>query len=139
LGDIALTDRIRRLLEGADAPREVIVGIRPEHFEDVSLVEEHARGGGSTLTSNVDVLESMGSDKFAYFTLSGEQATSQELAELAADAGSTDVPGTGVSLVTRIDAASTIREGQQAEIWFNADKVQLFDPKSGRNLTYTED
>jgi multiple sugar transport system ATP-binding protein len=139
LGDIALTDRIRRLLEGTDAPREVIVGIRPEHFEDVNLVEEHARGGGSTFTSNVDVLESMGSDKFAYFTLSGEQATSQELAELAADAGSTDVPGTGVSLVTRIDAASTIREGQQAEIWFNADKVQLFDPKSGRNLTYTED
>jgi multiple sugar transport system ATP-binding protein len=139
LGDVPLTDRIRQLLEGADAPRDVIVGIRPEHFEDVNLVEEHARGKGHTFTGNVDVLESMGSDKFAYFTLSGEQATSQELAELAADAGSADLSASGVPLVTRISATSTAKEGRPAEIWFNADKVQLFDPKSGRNLTYTED
>ncbi|XVV04758.1 ABC transporter ATP-binding protein [Actinosynnema sp. CA-248983] len=137
LGDIPLTDRVRGLLAGADAPREVIVGLRPEHFEDARLVEEHMRGGGVTFTSNVDVLESMGSDKFAYFSLSGEQATSQELAELAADAGSADVPGGGVSLVTRISAASTATEGEQAEIWFDADKVQLFDPDTGRNLTYS--
>jgi multiple sugar transport system ATP-binding protein len=139
LGDVPLTDRIRQLLEGADAPRDVIVGIRPEHFEDVNLVEEHARGKGHTFTGNVDVLESMGSDKFAYVTLSGEQATSQELAELAADAGSADLSASGVPLVTRISATSTAKEGRPAEIWFNADKVQLFDPKSGRNLTYTED
>ncbi|WP_309116814.1 sn-glycerol-3-phosphate ABC transporter ATP-binding protein UgpC [Saccharothrix sp.] len=137
LGDVPLTDRVRGLLAGADAPREVIMGLRPEHFEDARLVEEHLRGGGVTFTSNVDVLESMGSDKFAYFSLSGEQATSQELAELAADAGSADVPGGGVSLVTRISAASTATEGEQAEIWFDADKVQLFDPDTGRNLTYS--
>ncbi|NUT98542.1 MAG: sn-glycerol-3-phosphate ABC transporter ATP-binding protein UgpC [Saccharothrix sp.] len=137
LGDVPLTDRVRRLLEGADAPREVIMGLRPEHFEDARLVEEHQRGHGVTFTDHVDVLESMGSDKFAYFSLSGEQATSQELAELAADAGSADVPGGGVSLVTRISAASTATEGEQAEIWFDADKVQLFDPETGRNLTYS--
>ncbi|GAA0214613.1 sn-glycerol-3-phosphate ABC transporter ATP-binding protein UgpC [Saccharothrix mutabilis subsp. mutabilis] len=137
LGDIPLTDRVRGLLAGADVPREVIVGLRPEHFEDARLVEEHLRGSGVTFTDHVDVLESMGSDKFAYFSLSGEQATSQELAELAADAGSADVPGGGVSLVTRISAASTATEGEQAEIWFDADKVQLFDPDTGRNLTYS--
>ncbi|CAL9631312.1 sn-glycerol-3-phosphate ABC transporter ATP-binding protein UgpC [Saccharothrix sp. NPDC042600] len=137
LGDIPLTDRVRGLLAGADVPREVIVGLRPEHFEDARLVDEHLRGNGVTFTDHVDVLESMGSDKFAYFSLSGEQATSQELAELAADAGAADVPGGGVSLVTRISAASTATEGEQAEIWFDADKVQLFDPDTGRNLTYS--
>ncbi|MCS7479738.1 ABC transporter ATP-binding protein [Umezawaea endophytica] len=140
LGDVPLTDRIRRMVEAADAPREVIVGIRPEHFEDSKLVEEHQRGGGHTFTSNVDVLESMGSDKFAYFTLSGEQATSAELAELAADSGTAEAgSGGGVPIVTRISAASGAREGEQAEIWFNADKVQLFDPATGRNLTYSEE
>ncbi|MBB5956155.1 multiple sugar transport system ATP-binding protein [Saccharothrix tamanrassetensis] len=139
LGDVPLTDRVRGLLEGADAPREVIMGLRPEHFEDARLVDESAQSHGVTFTSHVDVLESMGSDKFAYFSLSGEQATSAELAELAADAGSADVPGEGVSLVTRLSAASTATEGEQAEIWFDADKVQLFDPHTGRNLTYSGD
>ncbi len=43
LGDVPLTDRVRGLLEGADAPREVIMGLRPEHFEDARLVDEAVR------------------------------------------------------------------------------------------------
>ncbi len=138
LGDVTLTDRIRQLLEGADAPREVIMGVRPEHFEDASLVEAAALSAGGRFTSQVDVLESMGSDKYAYFNLTGEQAASAELQELAADAGSDDVPGDGISLVTRLSSASGAVEGASSEIWFDADKVQLFDPSTGRNLTYTE-
>ncbi|ATE57979.1 ABC transporter ATP-binding protein [Actinosynnema pretiosum] len=136
LGDIPLSARVKSLLAREDAPREVILGLRPEHFEDARLVDESVRGSGVTFTSNVDVLESMGSDKYAYFGVDGEQATSAELEELAADAGSVDVPGSGVSLVTRLSAASTAVEGEPAEVWFDADKVQLFDPSSGRNLTY---
>jgi multiple sugar transport system ATP-binding protein len=138
LGDVTLTDRVRQLLEGADAPREVIMGIRPEHFEDAALVDAAALSSGGKFTSQVDVLESMGSDKYAYFTLTGEQAASAELQELAADAGSDDVPGDGISLVTRLSSASAAVEGASADIWFDADKVQLFDPSTGRNLTYTE-
>ena len=138
LGDCTLTDRVRQLVEGADAPREVIMGIRPEHFEDAALVDAAALSSGGKFTSQVDVLESMGSDKYAYFNLTGEQAASAELQELAADAGSDDVPGDGISLVTRLSSASGAVEGASADIWFDADKVQLFDPSSGRNLTYTE-
>ncbi|MET8761186.1 sn-glycerol-3-phosphate ABC transporter ATP-binding protein UgpC [Lentzea sp. NPDC004782] len=138
LGDVTLTDRVRQLVEGADAPREVIMGIRPEHFEDAALVDAAALSSGGRFTSQVDVLESMGSDKYAYFTLTGEQAATAELQELAADAGSDDVPGDGISLVTRLSSASAAVEGASADIWFDADKVQLFDPSTGRNLTYTE-
>ncbi|GGU74881.1 ABC transporter ATP-binding protein [Lentzea flava] len=138
LGDCTLTDRVRQLLEGADAPREVIMGIRPEHFEDAALLDASALASGGRFTSQVDVLESMGSDKYAYFTLTGEQAASAELQELAADAGSDDVPGDGISLVTRLSSASGAVEGASADIWFDTDKVQLFDPSTGRNLTYTE-
>jgi multiple sugar transport system ATP-binding protein len=138
LGDVTLTDRVRQLVEGADAPREVIMGIRPEHFEDAALVDAAALSSGGKFTSQVDVLESMGSDKYAYFSLTGEQAASAELQELAADAGADDVPGEGISLVTRLSSASGAVEGASADIWFDADKVQLFDPSTGRNLTYTE-
>ncbi|MFD5828687.1 ABC transporter ATP-binding protein [Lentzea sp. NPDC060358] len=138
IGDVTLTDRVRRLVESADAPREVILGIRPEHFEDAALVEPAKLSAGGKFTSQVDVLESMGSDKYAYFNLTGEQAASAELQELAADAGSDDVPGDGISLVTRLSSASGAVEGASSDIWFDADKVQLFDPSSGKNLTYTE-
>ncbi|MEV0064909.1 MULTISPECIES: ABC transporter ATP-binding protein [unclassified Amycolatopsis] len=138
LGTTPLTDRIRRMAEAANAPREVIVGVRPEHFEDAALVDSAQRGEGSTFTAHIDVLESMGSEKFAHFTVEGEVATSAELAELAADSGSADVPGAESLIVARLSAESQAAENADLEIWFDADKVKLFDPSNGRNLTYQE-
>ncbi|WP_409183186.1 ABC transporter ATP-binding protein [Amycolatopsis sp. VS8301801F10] len=136
LGITPLTDRIRRMAEAANAPREVIMGIRPEHFEDAALVESGREG--ATFTAHVDVLESMGSEKFAHFTVDGETATSAELAELAADSGSADVPGAESLIVARLSAESAAAENQDLQIWFDADKVKLFDPSDGRNLTYSD-
>ncbi|MBB1157511.1 MULTISPECIES: ABC transporter ATP-binding protein [Amycolatopsis] len=136
LGTTPLTDRIRRMAESANAPREVIMGIRPEHFEDAALVEPGREG--ATFTAHVDVLESMGSEKFAHFTVDGEAATSAELAELAADSGSADVPGAESLIVARLSAESAAAENQDLQIWFDADKVKLFDPSDGRNLTYSD-
>ncbi|ONF61737.1 ABC transporter ATP-binding protein [Amycolatopsis keratiniphila] len=137
LGDIPLTDRVRQLVEAADAPREVIVGIRPEHFEDAALVDANARQG-ATFTAHVDVLESMGSEKFAHFSVEGEAASSSDLADLAADSGSSDVPGAESQIVARLSAASSAAENQDVELWFDADKIKLFDGASGKNLTYTD-
>ncbi|WP_326568456.1 sn-glycerol-3-phosphate ABC transporter ATP-binding protein UgpC [Amycolatopsis rhabdoformis] len=136
LGTTPLTDRVRRMAEAADAPRELIVGVRPENFEDASLIDAAQRTAGSTFTAHIDVLESMGSEKFAHFTVEGEVATSAELAELAADSGSADVPGAESLIVARLSAESRAAENTDLEIWFDADKVKLFDPSNGRNLTY---
>jgi multiple sugar transport system ATP-binding protein len=136
LGDVPLVDELRRTLEAADAPRQLIVGIRPEHFEDAALLEEHQRSRGAVFNAEVDVLESMGSDKFAYFSVEGEQAMSDDLADLAADAGTADVPGGDAgTLVTRLSATSGATEGQKVDIWVDTSKIQVFDPASGRNLT----
>jgi multiple sugar transport system ATP-binding protein len=140
LGTLPLSDECRRTLEAVDAPREVIVGLRPEHFEDAALIEDHQRARGALFTAQVDVLESMGSDKFAYFAVEGEQAASHDLEDLAADAGTADVPGgdTG-TLTTRLSAASAIREGERWEVWVDSSKVQVFEPASGKNLTSAAD
>ncbi|HET6707693.1 sn-glycerol-3-phosphate ABC transporter ATP-binding protein UgpC [Amycolatopsis sp.] len=136
LGTTPLTDRVRRLVERADAPRELIVGIRPEHFEDAALVAD--KSGGGTFTAHIDVLESMGSEKFAHFTVEGEAATAQELAELAADSGSADVPGAESQIVARLSAESSAAENADLEVWYDADKIKLFDPANGKNLTYED-
>ncbi|MDN5747412.1 MAG: sn-glycerol-3-phosphate ABC transporter ATP-binding protein UgpC [Pseudonocardia sp.] len=139
LGDLPLTDELRATLEAGNAPRELIIGIRPEHFEDATLVEDHQKATGAVFSAEVDVLESMGSDKFAYFSIEGDRATSDELAELAADAGTADVPGGNAgTLVTRLSAASTVAEGHRSDVWVDTSKIQVFDPAGGRNLTNAE-
>ncbi|MGH3803400.1 MAG: ABC transporter ATP-binding protein, partial [Pseudonocardiaceae bacterium] len=134
LGELQLSDRIRCTLETVNAPREFILGIRPEHFEDAALVEHGAREHGVTFAAQVEVLESMGSDKYAHFSLEGDQASAAELDELAADAGTADVPGAG-QLVTRLSAASAAAKGEKIQVWFDPDRVQVFDSSDGRNLT----
>ncbi|AEB46132.1 MULTISPECIES: ABC transporter ATP-binding protein [Micromonospora] len=136
LGDLPIGDRIRRELEGADAPRELILGIRPEHFEDAELVDEQTRDRGMEFTAPVDIVESMGSDKYVYLTVEGGRASAAELEELAADAGAADLAGS--NLVTRLSAESTVTEGEDRRVWFNLEKLHLFDPSNGRNLTLHE-
>jgi multiple sugar transport system ATP-binding protein len=138
LGDVPIGDRVRRQLDGADAPRELILGIRPEHFEDAALIDDETRRRGLEFDAPVDIVESMGSDKYVYFTVEGERASAAELEELAADAGAADFTGTGSSLVTRLSAESPVSEGVPRRVWFNLEKIHLFDPSTGRNLTLHE-
>jgi multiple sugar transport system ATP-binding protein len=116
--------------------RSLIAGIRPEHFEDVTLVGE-ARDRGATFRAKIEVLESLGSELYAHFSVStGEGIDSQELRELAEDAGGGDIPMEGGegSIVARLDPASEVKQGEEAELWVDATKLQLFDPEGGRNL-----
>ncbi len=135
IGDIPLTPEHKRALERQNLDRQVIVGLRPEDFEDASLVEEREKTYGGTFDATVDVLESMGSDVFAYFTLQGGRATSAELEELARDSGSSEVAADADQVVTRLDPATRAREGEQLTVWFDARKVHVFDPHSGENVT----
>ncbi|MBO0730459.1 MAG: sn-glycerol-3-phosphate ABC transporter ATP-binding protein UgpC [Acidimicrobiaceae bacterium] len=133
-GDIPLTDELRQKLEGKDAPRRLVMGIRPEHFEDASLVQPDSSGRGVVFSPTIDVLESLGSDVFAHFTLESGRASTAELAELAADSGSSDTLAGGTEIVARLDAATKVKEEQVARLWFDASKIQLFDPGSGANV-----
>ena len=121
LGDFPLSDQLRRALTDAKADRQVIVGVRPENFEDASLVGEDNRPHGITFRTTIDVLESLGSDVFVYFTQGRETgATSAELEELAKDSGRADTGGSGDTIVARLDAATRVHERAEAELWVDA-------------------
>jgi multiple sugar transport system ATP-binding protein len=136
LGDFTLSDQLRREAEGAKTGREVIVGIRPESFEDASLVSPDVRGLGITFRATIDVLESLGSDVFVYFTRGRETGvTATELEELAKDSGRGDTSGSGDTVVARLETATQIHEGGEAELWADARALHVFDPATGRNLS----
>src|SRR6185437_659480 len=62
-----------------------------------------------------------------------------ELEELARDSGRTDSGEGGETIVARLDAATHIAEGHDAELWVDARAMHIFDPASGRNLSLARD
>jgi multiple sugar transport system ATP-binding protein len=137
LGDFTMSDELRREVEAEGTGREVIVGVRPENFEDVAFVSPSHRADGITFHATIDVLESLGSDVFVYFTRERDQGgvASAELEELAQDAGRGDTGGSGDTIAARLDAETQIREGHDAELWVDGRSIHVFDPASGRNLS----
>jgi multiple sugar transport system ATP-binding protein len=138
LGDFPMSDQLRRTMESKSAERGVIVGIRPEDFEDVALIPQENRSDGVTFPVTIDVLESMGSDVFVYFTLEDTQADalhSAELDELAQDSGRAESGASGGQVVARLDTATSAREGTQTELWADSRKIHVFDPQTGENLS----
>ncbi len=136
LADVRLPDEVRGRV-GQSQDKQLIAGIRPENFEDASLVGE-ARNRGTVFKAKIEVLESLGSELYAHFSVaSDQQIESQELRELAEDAGGGEVPMAGEAgrIVARLEPASQVRVGEEAELWVDASRVHLFDPDDGRNLT----
>jgi multiple sugar transport system ATP-binding protein len=133
MGDVPVPPEARAGVNG----RTLIAGVRPESFEDAALVGE-ARERGTTFRARIEVLESMGSELYAHFTVAGAQPVeSAQLRELAEDAGAEEVPSSGEEgrIVARLDPASGVKEGQEAELWVDASRVHLFDADSGESLT----
>ena len=136
IGDVQIPDELRaRLQSGPGGGRRgVVAGLRPEHFEDAALVADRSKG--TVFKAKIDVLESMGSEYYAYFVVASEQVSSSELEELAQDIGGADLPRAqgGVQVTVRLGAESQAKQGAEAELWFDSKHLQLFDAESGRSL-----
>ena len=116
LGDARLPDQLRSRLqrEGGQGGQDVIVGMRPEHFEDAA-VEQEDHPDRMKFQTKVDVVESMGSEKYVYFDVQAQEMHTADLDELAADAGLEDLPshGDGQQVVARLSAESRAEPGSE--------------------------
>ncbi len=121
------------------APRPsgaVIVGIRPEDFEDAALVGER---DGMLVRATIDVLESTGSDIYAHLSLDhpggNGDAAQPLLRELAAATSEDDgAPPVADDVIARIDSSSALTEGRERELWLDTSRIHLFDRSSGERL-----
>ncbi len=109
----------------ADGP--VVLGIRPESFEDASLAP-----GLPTIDVVVEVLEDLGSDAHVFFTVEGRSITAEVL-EAGDDARG--LIATGGSLFTaRINARTAARVGDRIAMAVDPSLFQFFDHESGLRL-----
>ncbi|WP_028047380.1 ABC transporter ATP-binding protein [Cellulomonas sp. URHE0023] len=131
--DIPLTPELSGKLRGKNL---VIVGLRPEHFEDASLLEATKRTQGVQFTAPVDVTEWLGSELYAYIPFDTNPEVAGKLEELDRDL---DGEGLRTQLIVALDSESKIRDGDQAGLWFDPARAMIFDPESGENLTWSAD
>jgi len=136
LGEIDLPAKVAAEVDMAG--RSLVAGIRPEHFEDAALVAEGDKHKGPTFTTQIDVVESMGSDLFVHFNTEAEGGLGGELEsvgrEIAASPGGR-TGGQSIEIVARLNAASKVERGAEAELWFDAERVLFFDAETGENLS----
>ena len=128
-GAIELDEERAKKVSGHDL---LLVGIRPEYFEDASLVDEAKKPRGTTFNARVDVTEWLGDAQYAYIPYEAPADVTEQLKELSRELDSDQLR---TQAVVSIDSTSRIREGREAEFWLDTRKVHVFDPKTGENLT----
>jgi multiple sugar transport system ATP-binding protein len=124
---------LRPEVAGRIAGRDLLIaGVRPEHFEDASLVDEHKRDRGLSFEVTIDVTEWLGSQQYAFVPYDAPEDITRQLAELEKELDSEQLR---TQMIVSIDPASRIRDGERAELWLDLTRVHLFDPRTGENLT----
>jgi multiple sugar transport system ATP-binding protein len=115
--------------------KNVILGIRPEHLEEASLVADTPPD--RRLHGNVELREALGSELMVHFTVEGAQAPSaEEVKELASDTGAdAEVLQTGGALfVGRFGARAHVTEGKAVEVSVDTSALHFFDPETGLGI-----
>ncbi|MGM7669507.1 ABC transporter ATP-binding protein [Microbacterium sp. A93] len=129
IGDIPISAEKAAVAEGREL---LMIGLRPEFFEDAKLVDEAKMSKGSVFTAELSHLEWLGHEQYGYIEFEPDEKVRRLLADLAAEM---DADELRPQVVTTLSAESRVRPGQPTELWVDTSRVHIFDPESGENLT----
>jgi multiple sugar transport system ATP-binding protein len=125
-------------LAGGRGDGKVVAGLRPENFEDTAVVGDLKQERGVVFEAEIDLVESLGSDLFAYFHVESEGVQSDQLADLVGErldeTGAANVREGQEQIVARLDPTSEVKRRERVELWADTAKLHLFDPESGERL-----
>jgi multiple sugar transport system ATP-binding protein len=119
--------------------RTVILGIRPEDLEDVSL--EPDTPADRRMRGVAELREALGSELMVHFTVEGTQAAlTEDVKELAQDAGAPggeaalESRGPGALFVGRFGARASVEEGKPVEVAVDTRSLHFFDPVTSEGI-----
>jgi multiple sugar transport system ATP-binding protein len=119
--------------------RKIILGIRPEDLEEVSL--ESDSPSDRRLRGVVELREALGSELMVHFTVEGtREALTDDVRELAIDAGvpgegpAFESVGSGALLVGRFGARASVAEGKSVEVAVDTRSLHFFDEETSAGI-----
>jgi multiple sugar transport system ATP-binding protein len=107
-------------------PERVVLGIRPEAFEDASFAP-----GLPTVSARIEVLEELGSDTHVFFHVDAAPITA-EIVETGLTEG---LPNAQALFTARVDPRTAACVGQTLELAVDPRRFHYFDPATGARLT----
>jgi multiple sugar transport system ATP-binding protein len=124
--------------------KTVILGLRPEDMEDAAIAGDAPEG--RRIATNVDLVESLGSEVLVHFTISAPIVLTEHTRELAADVASEAVESLEQRareersiFVARLNPATKARAGERIELVVDTDRLHAFDPETGLGIYGDED
>jgi multiple sugar transport system ATP-binding protein len=113
--------------------RPVAVGVRPEDMEDRALIRD---GGRADLQATPELTESLGSDVLVHFGLNAPPVVTDDIKELAEDAGgeTPDVASAAAGMVARFSPRSRVRDGEPITIAVDTTRLHVFDLGTGSSI-----
>ena len=114
--------------------RPIVIGIRPENIEDVSVDSDAPADRRLAITC--DYTEPLGAEVLVYFTVAATGVISgvaQDADPALKDAGATGRKE-GTRLVARVDPKTRITEGNAAELAVDTSRLYFFDPETRATL-----
>ena len=100
---------------------KVIVGIRPEDFEDAALIEGDT--SGRELNSNVRLIEALGSELMVHFDINARTVDS-------GDPDAVEESDSGTNAVARFNPRSRVKMRDDIRIAVATDNMHFFDPET---------
>jgi multiple sugar transport system ATP-binding protein len=107
--------------------RKVIVGIRPEDYEDAELAPDVPES--QWITSKVTLLEALGSEIMAHFHVDAPRVDSGDPDAVEEKTGSGQANAVG-----RFNPRSRARMGQEMKIAISTENMHFFDPESRQSI-----
>jgi multiple sugar transport system ATP-binding protein len=119
-------------LEAYEA-RTIVLGIRPEGLNDAALAGDD---GLSRLRGRAELREALGPEVLMHFSVQARPAVTEEIRELAKDAGddrAVEQLGSleSTTLVGRFDAQTRVREGDTIDVTVHEAALHFFDASTG--------
>jgi multiple sugar transport system ATP-binding protein len=114
--------------------RPVVLGIRPEQLEDAAIARDIP--DDRRLRGEVELREALGSELMVHFRIDAPAAMTEEVKELAEDAGTTAEELAGGDerfsiIVGRFSPDSKVRERETAEVAVDTRALHFFDTETG--------
>jgi multiple sugar transport system ATP-binding protein len=132
--ELAVDDQLARNRSGLGdyVGRSVILGIRPEDFEDAQI--ESDMPANRRIKAKAELTEPLGADVLVHFRTdaSGIVSSATE-ADVGADAEVSfvdDEEGARSRLVARVSPRTRIREGSEVELTVDTARLYFFDPET---------
>jgi multiple sugar transport system ATP-binding protein len=119
--------------------KKVVLGIRPEDLEDAAIAKEVP--ADRRLHGKVELIEALGSEIMAHFTIDAPPALTEDVKELAQDVGderavreAAEGSKQHTTIVGRFDSRAEVKEGEIAEVAVDTRGLHFFDPETGLGI-----